>query len=295
MYPAAEGHVIVSRSSSEQRGAELSLVLTASGIEHRLVAAPGEWLLVVPQSRAEMAAAELAAYRAEHSQPAAPAPPIDELGGAWTGVGTYAAVLMIVAILARQYSFGFEWLAAGRLEAGRVLDGEWWRCVTALTLHVDTGHLAGNLGFGAFFGYFIGRYFGPGVGWLAILAAGAVGNGLNAAIQSPDHLSIGASTAVFGALGLLTAHTWRRGLKQTSWRARVAPLVAGVGLLAFTGTGGENTDIFAHLTGFAAGFGTGALLARIAVPRAAAAQAAFGAAALAIVAGAWALGIAAAG
>ncbi|MBN1237075.1 MAG: rhomboid family intramembrane serine protease [Gammaproteobacteria bacterium] len=295
MDPAAE-HVVVARSRSEPQCAELSLVLTASGIEHwRTSAAHGEWLLVVPAAEARRAVAELEAYRAEHARPVEPPPPVPEHRHPWVGVGAYAALLMLVATFAKQYAFGLEWLAAGRLAAGQLLAGEWWRSVTALTLHVDTGHLASNLGFGAFFGYFIGRYFGPGVGWFAILASGTLGNVLNAVIQSPDHRSIGASTAVFGALGLLTAHAWRRGVAQTSWRARVAPLAAGIGLLAFTGTGGENTDIFAHLTGFAAGFGIGAGLARTRVPQALAAQAAFGAAAVGVVVLAWIWGLAAAG
>ena len=68
---------------------------------------------------------------------------------------------------------------------------------------------------------------------------------------------------MFAALGLLTAYTWRRGfLRETPWRGRIAPIVAGIGLLAFTGTAGENTDLTAHLFGFVAGFGGGLALAR---------------------------------
>jgi membrane associated rhomboid family serine protease len=79
----------------------------------------------------------------------------------------------------------------------------------------------------------------------------------------PEHRSIGASTAVFAALGLLTAFTWRRGfLRETPWRGRIAPIVAGIGLLAFTGTAGENTDLLAHLFGFVDGFVGGVVLAR---------------------------------
>ena len=65
---------------------------------------------------------------------------------------------------------------AGRVEAGALLGGEWWRAITALTLHIELAHLGGNLAFGAFFGYFVGRYFGTGVGWLAVLLAASVGN-----------------------------------------------------------------------------------------------------------------------
>jgi hypothetical protein len=43
-------------------------------------------------------------------------------------------------------------------------------------------------------------------------------------------------------------------------------LVAGLALLAFTGTGGENTDILAHFAGFLVGAATGALCARLPMP-----------------------------
>ena len=61
------------------------------------------------------------------------------------------------------------------------------------------------------------------------------------------------------------AYIWRRGfLRDTPWRARIGPIVAGLGLLAFTGTSGENTDLGAHLFGFLAGIALGVLLARFA-------------------------------
>jgi len=154
--------------------------------------------------------------------------------------------------------------------------------VTALTLHVDFSHLAGNIVFGAFFGLYVGRYLGSGIGWAAILGAGALGNALNVLIQPGRHLAIGASTSVFAALGLLAAYTWRRGfLRNTPWRMRIAPIIAGIGLLAFTGTGsgveGDNVDILAHLTGFIAGFGAGAALATVEIPREPDAQRTWGA------------------
>jgi len=191
-----------------------------------------------------------------------------------------------------ELAFGVDWLAVGRMDADRMLAGEWWRTVTALTLHVDTAHLLANAGFGALFCYFLGRYLGGGVGWIAIVLAGTLGNALNGWLEAPGHLSIGASTAVFGALGLLTAYTWRRGFPRgTSFRARVAPVVAGIALLAYTGTGGPNTDIGAHLTGFAMGFAIGFAVARAPLPTSMRVQIAAGLAAWLLVIGAWIWGI----
>ena len=134
-----------------------------------------------------------------------------------------------------------------------------------------------GLAFGSFFGLYVGRYLGSGLGWSAILAGGILGNVVNAWIQPPSHLAIGASTAVFAALGLLGAYTWRRGfLKNTPWRDRIAPVTAAVFLLAFTGsgsgTGDGNVDVMAHLTGFAAGFGLGGWLAASRIPEGVRAQ-----------------------
>jgi membrane associated rhomboid family serine protease len=106
------------------------------------------------------------------------------------------------------------------------------------------------------------------------------------------HASVGASTAVFATLGLLAAYAWRKRSGTTERRAyRWAPLFAGVFLLAFMGVGGENTDVLAHLTGFATGAVAGACLAQWRVPRGAAAQFGAGLVALAIVAASWVLAL----
>ena len=73
--------------------------------------------------------------------------------------------------------------------------------MTALGLHADSVHLAGNLVFGLVFGFLAGERLGWGLAWFGMLLAGALGNTLNAFVQAPDHTSVGASTAVFATLG----------------------------------------------------------------------------------------------
>jgi rhomboid protease GluP len=211
----------------------------------------------------------------------------------WGGVVAYAAVLAVFAIAVRQDLWGYDWLAAGQADGRAIPGGQWWRAITALCLHVDVVHLIGNLGFGSLFGLFVGRYLGSGVGWLAVVSAGALGNWINALVQQPDYRAIGASTAVFAALGLLSSYTWRRGfLRGTPWRVRFAPITAGIALLAFTGTAGENTDLGAHLFGFAAGFGAGLLAAQLAAAPGPRTQAVCAALAIGLVALAWAFALA---
>ena len=52
-------------------------------------------------------------------------------------------------------------------------------------------------------------------------------------------------------------------MSQERWPYRVGPIVGGVALLMFTGTGDANTDIGAHLMGFLAGLAAGMLLAPV--------------------------------
>ena len=49
-------------------------------------------------------------------------------------------------------------------------------------------------------------------------------------------------------------------MSQERWVYRNGPIVGGLALLMYTGTGDENTDIGAHLFGFLCGFGGGILL-----------------------------------
>jgi membrane associated rhomboid family serine protease len=294
MTSGADQWVTVAIGLTEARLNDLALVLTARGVPFERRAGPSGFELWVPLAMAPAAATELTLYRHENAREIGTRP-LEELGDGRAGVVAYVATLLALFVALHADLFYFDWLGAGRLEAGAVLAGEWWRVVTALTLHIELDHLGGNLAFGGFFGYFVGRYLGAGVGWLTVLAAAAAANGLNAWVESPAHRSIGASTAVFAALGMLVAYTWRRGfLRHTPWRARIAPIVAGLGLLAFTGTAGENTDLGAHLFGFIAGFGAGLVLARFADPKwlkRAGVQRAAGALAALIVLAAWTIGL----
>jgi membrane associated rhomboid family serine protease len=282
----------VGQSADERGCTELALVLEARGIAWRHDRGVEQWLLSVRAEDAAAAARELNAYRRENARGSAVAAPPAAVGSGWFGVVSFVAVLLLVAVFAHELTFGIDWRAIGRMDAARLLAGEGWRALTALTLHADTIHLLGNIAFGALFTYFVGRYLGGGVGWIAILAAGALGNALNGWLTGPDHRSIGASTAVFGALGLLSAFTWRRGFPRgTTRRSRLAPVVAGIALLAYTGTAGQNTDLGAHLLGFVAGFLIGFAAAHLPLPTASRVQLSAGAAAWLLLAGAWVWGI----
>ena len=265
----APAWICVQRSASRPPLNEAGLVLAAVAIEHRIEWDGHGWgLWVAPESSAA-AGAELAAYRAENaprSQPSRPRPEFIDSG--WAGVIGYLLVIWSLPTLQVSFPFALDWSDAGTLEAGRVMAGEWWRTVTALTLHVGLGHLAANSLFGATFGLLLGRHLGSGLAWLLIVVCGAVANVCNAAIEPADFRAIGASTATFAALGLLAGFVWRRGYYgATTWKRSVAPVFAAIALFAYTGIGDEQTDIFGHLFGLTSGLCCGIVVAHLDVRR----------------------------
>ncbi len=246
---------------------DCSLVLTSTGIRHELRAAPGVVEVWVAVADVERARAEMSAFLRENLDHVRTAPDLPRHPNALAGIVAYVLVLIGVTGAALFRLGDRSWVDRGVLEIGVFERGEWWRVFTALTLHADLGHLLANLAFGVLFAWPASQFLGVGVAWLAIVLGAGAAYALDMLIHPPSHTVLGASTAVFVALGLTSAFSWRRGVtrRATSFQ-RAAPLVAGVALLAFTGAGGERTDLLAHILGFAVGVVTGITLAHSRLP-----------------------------
>lgn len=229
-------------------------MLGAVGIASAVIARDEHFILQVAAADVDRASIHLRHYEAENRAPA-PAPPAPSLHAhAWVGCVAYAACLLGVAYAISNGLVRLDAFQVGVLDAARIQSGQWWRAWTALTLHVSGPHLAANLGAGIWFGYLAGRQLGVGVAWLLIVLGGGAANWVEGILGPPWHESVGASTAVFSALGLMAAYTWRERLRlPQSWGNRWGPLVAGVVLLGWLGTAGKHTDIMAHVLGFAVG------------------------------------------
>jgi rhomboid protease GluP len=251
---------------SKQLCREFSLVLEAQAIEHEVLESGDFWSLAVAPDLLHRAHDEIGRYSAERSVPrsrpilSAPYP------GAAIGAAGYVLILLTTAYCTGIALFGADWLSIGAVKAGSA--GEWWRAVTALTLHVDQEHLLGNLLFGVVAGIGAGRLLGPGVAWSSILGAAALANYVEILIAPPAHRAVGASTAVFAALGLLAGLAWRRRLtlRERGWHM-IAPLIAGVCLLTLLGAGTAHVDVLGHALGFLFGVAVGWLYARAEIPR----------------------------
>lgn len=134
-----------------------------------------------------------------------------------------------------------------------IIHGEVYRTVSSLMLHAGYAHLAGNIAGIAILGTAIGNLVGAGAGWLIVLLSGILGNLFNAILFQHSHHSIGASTAVFGAIGFLAAYRFCSKITRRRQRSRAwLPLAGGLALLSFLGAG-FRSDLTAHLFGFLSG------------------------------------------
>jgi len=286
--------VEVYRSSGMLACEQRAFVLHAVGIESEIVDEADAFTLWVAPESASAAHEHLQHYNVESTATAQPKPVMELHRHAWIAPLLYAVVIVGAGYCAGSGLLGLNWNDAGALRSDVHRSGEWWRLVTALTLHVDHAHLLSNLGFGAFFSYLAARLLGSGIALVSIVFAAAIGNLLDSAWMPQSQVSMGASTMVFAALGLVAAYSWRQQLNLRmpwlhTWAHRWAPLIAGIMLLALIGSGGENTDVLAHLTGFFCGVILGVAFARVRVAwfRNVLLQTTASGIALGLIAGAW--------
>ncbi|SNB45906.1 rhomboid family intramembrane serine protease [Geobacter sp. DSM 9736] len=246
---------------SERQANLWALVLAARALPSHVEMGIGGWRLLVPAGAYDEAAEQLRLFEEENRDwpppPPAPRPLVENT----------LATLSVLILLATFFNVtqlgnlpdghsAPNWTELGSARANLILDGEWWRLVTALTLHADLVHLIGNLTIGGFFLVCLCRELGSGLSWSLLLAAGASGNWLNAHVQLPSHDSVGASTAVFAAVGIFASISLVR-YRHHLHRRWPLPVAAALALLVLLGTEGRNTDLGAHFFGFFFGIGFG--------------------------------------
>ncbi|MEO6098007.1 MAG: rhomboid family intramembrane serine protease, partial [Fibrobacteria bacterium] len=238
---------------------DYSLVLASQGIRHWMEFDGAEWRITTDEREARLGQDILELYRNENRGFADPLPEKRDLDLLLSPL-LFLAVPVACYFLVELSPWANWWYSRGGADAALILEGQWWRCVTAATLHADEGHFLSNL----VSGYFILNLLlhRMGVGTTMILATiGAAGaNAITALASGPRHISIGFSSVVFCALGLLAAvetlNLPRRGAKPAgpgiAGLRRLTPLISAFFVAVLVGLG-ENADVKAHFYGF--GFG----------------------------------------
>ena len=189
-----------------------ALALAAREWVHEIDRDEAGWMLLVEESHHAEALAELALVEAEENAPRPVLPEREFSEG--SPFSLFLVAMLLMAAFVAQNRFAPAFTDAGDADNTAILSGAWWRCFTALTLHADGTHLAANMATGALFAGFLVPQLGAGWTWLMVLLGGGMGNLINSwGYRGASHRSIGASTAVFAALGLLVAgevfYRWR--------------------------------------------------------------------------------------
>jgi len=243
--------VLLRLSSDFRRAMDLTLVLEQEGIPHELRrVGDAHWAVEITDDDAVRAEAAIAAFERENPPRVRPPQPVHPTTGAVACGVALALALVGMYLRTGPASAASPWFQRGSANAAAILRGEWWRTVTALTLHADAGHVAGNAVLGGLLLTMLARSVGAGVASALMLLSGVAGTFAAAALLRHDFVSIGASTAVFGVLGALAT-------SPRDSRRFWMPIVGGVALLALLGTS-KDADVAGHLCGFVFGVFAGA-------------------------------------
>ena len=238
------------------------LVLASGGIPYTTETSSGT--LYVPESWLSKAQEEIYAFAQEEHHWHNPDPGYQPLqyGRIEPTLWVFFGLLVLHIVTQTEMYKGIgriEWQQWGSAKEWLILQGQWWRTGTALTLHNDAAHLLGNIGLGGLFVGLLCKEIGSGWGWLLVLGSGMLGNAGNAWFSPAGHTAVGASTAIFGAVGAIGGLRALQGQTGRVVFDSLLPLGACLGIVALLGTGGGNTDVGAHFWGFGCGLFFGAL------------------------------------
>jgi rhomboid protease GluP len=279
-------------TSDHNLAEEWELALFAEGLSPSLSRTRDGLVLSVPEEQVERALVGLSAYERENPRELGerdePAKPPDLVAGA-----SIAGILLLFFSITVIWHPTVRWYERGSADTDRILLGELWRTVTALSLHANLAHALSNaIGITLFLGA-LSSILGPGLASALVLLAGAGGNLANALVHGSAHVSVGASTSVFGAVGMLGGLALaRRGRGKVPRRRAWVPIAAALALLGMLGTGGQRVDVWAHLFGLLVGGVLGLFFAFVAPsPPARLVQWGCGSAAFAVLISCWFLAL----
>ena len=260
-----ESNAALPTTPNKREAEDWRLVLVAEGIPARVLRLDNGFTVDVAAEHHAGAQEILESWRLERAERAkrlAVPPPRSA-----TPIEVAAAYSFAIALLA--FHLGLEYSGrwadfreVGASQAALVIEGQLWRLATALTLHADLPHVLGNTLFGGFFLVAVAGRLGVGIAVLSFVATGILGNLANALYYGSAHSSVGASTGVFGLVGVLAGlAAWQRHQTAPPGRGAWVPFAAALAIVAMLGSGGPRVDVSAHLFGLAAGGLTGLLFA----------------------------------
>ena len=249
-----------SLSSAEQLNI-CSLILSAAGISHRIAFISRQQIeIYVTVTDLQKAADELNNYEEENRHWP---PPLsyDRYSPIFRAMAPVVIALLIyIFSLSGDWSMDSIWFAGGAGDSTAILElHQYYRLITALTLHADAVHLLGNCFLGGFLLHFLLLRTGNGIGLFTVVMCAALANFINVFLRGPGHHFVGFSTAVFVVIGMLCTMGFADKNKSSNVTLFM-PVMAGFSLLAMLGSSGERTDLGAHLFGLLCGLPAGYII-----------------------------------
>ena len=240
------------RSLNLKQVQEISLVLASQNIEHWTYSFEHSWMLLIDKSLVKKSQKLLKLYTQENKKVKQLVPNLE--------LSLSPLIILIVPILFYFWSMAdiFDpWAIrqAGKSIAANILDGEWWRCITALTLHANAKHFLSNIISGYFILNLLFLRRNPIKASAVVLLAAISANFFVAFTIKESFSSLGFSTYVFASLGALALveaiEATKNDLDVSMWR-KLQPLYSAFLIAVMLGVG-ENSDILAHFYGFILG------------------------------------------
>jgi rhomboid protease GluP len=194
------------------------------------------------------------------SAPAAPPVAVRMQVPQTTPFWTYAILAVNLLVFASSWLLGREYvLALGAKVNQAIVDGQIWRLVTSMFLHVDVLHIAFNSYALTVFGPQVERPYGRLRFLVMYLLSGLAGSALSF-LLSPRP-SVGASGAIFGLIGVMGAYLFRYRDRLVAGRARLGNILSVVGYNLIYGFIAVEVDNWAHIGGLLGGLALGWFLA----------------------------------
>jgi len=139
-----------------------------------------------------------------------------------------------------------------------LLNGRVWTLITALFLHADIFHLAGNMIFLYAFGNVLEKEVGPGKTFLAFFAGGIISLLLGVFLYNPNVYLVGASAAIFTLTAVVMLVKPLKFSFIFFMPLGLVALIYVVYNVIAVQTGAEgNVAYFSHVIGFAVGIPLG--------------------------------------
>jgi len=242
---------------SGQTALEWMAVISSLGGDYFTEYTEGSWIIFVPVEQYSFFDRQIAEYESERAifeknQESCSCHTKVEHDTSYSALHV-SLILFFIHLISGPSGMNGPLINVGLLSIREVFNGEWWRPITALTLHGDIGHLLSNCMFLIVFIPHICYRLGATITWMLILASGIAGNITTCFFYDSPHRSLGASTSVFAALGILAGLAVIVKLRERQTKLAYKAFIAGVAMLAITGLN-PDTDILAHIFGFFYGF-----------------------------------------